>query len=623
MHHAVHSNLRLCRPATTDRFQHHLLRHFKSNPDLITSTERKRNPNQEIDPSNPSCIELHHFGRALNACVDTHDLRKATAFHTQLIKLHSDCPISLWNRILNVYCQLGEIGHAHQVFNKMPRRDVVSFNMLISACARQNHDVVEALHIYSSMQGENVSPNHITLAALLRGRASYGAGHLMEQIHAHAILYGLNFNEYVGSSLVDGYAKRKSLESAMRAFDEIAVLDLVSWNVLIEGCVSNGSEEQAFRVFDRMRQEDVGFDCFTLTSVLKMCSEPKALNQGMQLHGCVVKAGFASETPIGNALITMYSKCEEGMESAAKLFPRISTPNIISWTAMISGYMQNDLNEEAIVFYREMLRHGVKENEFSFASILPAYTSLASIEQGRQVHARIAKSQFSSDVSVGNALLDMYFKCGILADAEFMFATMEKRDLVSWTVMIAGFGQHGKGRDALLTFEAMKREGLQPDAITFLGCLSACSHGGLVDEGLQIFRSMIDGYGIKPKREHYACVVDVLGRAGRLKDAERFIEDMGIASDVLVWEALLSACRIHGEIELGERSARKIMEPEPEKEGPYVQLSNIYAEKGMWEEKRKVRRRLDASGLRKEAGRSWVAVQGRFGSLQDEMKVSG
>lgn len=524
--------------------------------------------------------------------------------------------------MLHVYCQIGQIGHAHQLFDKIPHRNVVSFNILISACARQNRHVAEAMDIFSRMRCENVSPNHITLAALLRGRASYGAGHLMAQIHAQAIQYGLNFNEYVGSSLIDGYAKWKSLESAMRAFDEIAVLDLVPWNVLIEGCVNNGSEEQAFRVFDRMRQEDVGFDCFTLTSVVKICSEPRALNQGMQLHGCVVKAGFASETPVGNALITMYSKCEEGMESAAKLFPRILTPNIISWTAMISGFMQNELNEEAIVFYREMLRHGVKENEFSFASILPAYTSLASLEQGRQVHARITKSRFSSDIAVGNALIDMYFKCGSLADAEFMFATMERHDLVSWTVMIAGFGLHGKGKDALLTFKAMESKGLTPDAVTFLGCLSACSHGGLVDEGLQIFQSMINGSGIKPKREHYACMVDMLGRAGRLKDAERFIEDMGIASDVLVWEALLSTCKIHGEIELGERSARKIMELEPEKEGPYVQLSNIYAEKGMWEEKRKVRRRLDASGLKKEAGRSWVAVQGRFGGLKDDMKIS-
>ncbi|KAK9106101.1 hypothetical protein Scep_022945 [Stephania cephalantha] len=221
----------------------------------------------------------------------------------------------------------------------------------------------------------------------------------------------------------------------------------------------------------------------------------------------------------------MYSKCEEGMLSAKNIFERMPGPNIISWTAMISGFMQNGQSDDAVHVYQRMLRADVQENEFSFASVLPAYSSLARLEQGMQVHARIIKSS--------------------LADAKRVFTTMERRDVVSWTTIITGFGQHGKAREALKILDTMTSEGFEPDAVTFLGVLSACSHGGLVDEGLRVFRSMKDDHGVKPHMRHYACVVDMLGRAGRLNDATKFIEDMAIQSDGLVWEALLSACRIH------------------------------------------------------------------------------
>ncbi|XP_058106940.1 pentatricopeptide repeat-containing protein At1g11290, chloroplastic-like [Magnolia sinica] len=615
-------NLRHGRYANTIHHHHH---HFENSiPISSLTTSNVMNPIQRIRFSDGCLIEPHHLSRAMQAFADARDRRAAGSLHTHLIKLHSHCSISLWNKMLNMYCQCGHIRCSRQVFEGMPQRDVISFNTMISAYVRQEQNTVEALHLYSRMREENVKPNHITLSALLGARGSVEARDLLEQIHTHVVKRGSNSNEFVGSSLIDGYSKCMRLEGAIRAFDEIKELDLISWNVMIDACVRNGSEEHALRIFDRMRQEGVGFDCFTLTSVIKTCTEPRDLGRGMQIHGCVLKAGLASETPVGNALMTMYSKCEEGMKSAAGVFRRIQAPNIISWTAMIAGSTQNGLNKKAIRLYREMLRQGLKENEFTFASILPAYASLASLEQGKQVHARIVRSKCGLDVSVGNALIDMYFKCGSSADAELAFTTMENRDVVSWTVMIAGYGQHGMGSEALEIFEAMRSKGIKPDGITFLGSLSACSHCGLVDEGLRIFRLMIDVYGIKPKKEHYACVVDMLGRAGRLKEAERFIEDMGIGSDASSWEALLGACTIHGEIELGERSAEKIMELEPEKNGPYVLLSNIYAEKGMWEEKRKVRGRLDASGLRKEAGHSWVAVQGHScGSLDDEVETAG
>ncbi|KAI3871559.1 hypothetical protein MKX03_005742 [Papaver bracteatum] len=497
-----------------------------------------------------------------------------------------------------------------QLFEEMPYRDVVSFNTIISASFRTNGTLGEGIELFSKMKREDLEPNHITLSALIGACAGSSASmKLAEIFHGQAIRYGFFSNCFVGSSLVDNYGKQMKLKEAVHAFDDIVELDLVSCNIMIDCFARNGCKEKAMKIFLRLRSKGVEFDSFTLASLLKTCSGSRDLKRGMEIHGCVIKAGLSSEIPTSNTLVTMYSKCEEESISAIKIFERTQEPNIISWTAIISGFMQNGQNKEAIKFYERMLKVGMKENQFTFASILPAYSSLTRLEQGMQVHGRIIKSGFVSDTLVGNALIDMYFKCGSLIEAKMMFETIEKRDVVSWTMMITGFGQHGKGKEAIDILRMMPSEGFKPDDITFLGGLSACSHCGLVDEGLQLFRQMVDHYSIKPRKEHFSCLIDMLGRAGRLKEAEMFIQETGVGSEVFVWEALLGACSIHGEIELGERSAEKIMKLEPRRNQPYVLLANIYADRGLWEDKERVRESLGMSGLKKETGNSWIAVQ--------------
>lgn len=434
-----------------------------------------------------------------------------------------------------------------------------------------------------------------------------GTVRVLEQLHCHSIKFGLGSDGFVGSAIVNAYERCRGLKEALCAFEEIAEVDAVSWNIMIDACARSGSKEHAVKVFGRMRRESSkGFDCFTLTSVLKTCNGGGDFGLGMQLHACAVKAGVEHETPVGNSLVTMYSRCSSReMGSALLVFQRIHEPNVISWTAVIGGLGQNGMEEEAVRLYKEMVAVGEKENEFSFASVLPAFAALACLELGRMVHARISKTDACLDVGVNNALIDMYCKCGVLEDARLVFDTMRSRDVVSWTVMIIGLGQHGKGREAVHAFRSLRIQGFKPDEVTFLAVLSACSHGGLAEEGLEMFRSMADDSSVRPRREHFACVVDMLGRDGRLREAEMFIGEMGMESDAFVWETLLGACRIHGDVELGERSAKRVMELEPHKDGPYVQLSNIYADRKLWAEKGTVRSRLDASGLRKETGRSW------------------
>ncbi|ONK66069.1 uncharacterized protein A4U43_C06F3840 [Asparagus officinalis] len=488
----------------------------------------------------------------------------------------------------------------------MPERDVVSFNTLISTTLRINRDPSIGFSLYTRLLDEGLRPNSITFASLLSSSSVLSNVQLLEEMHCHSIKFGLNSNGFVGSAFVNGYERCRGLKDALCAFEEIAEIDSVSWNIMIDACARSGCKENAVKVFARMQRECSNrFDCFTLTSVLKTCVKREDLGLGTQLHSCALKAGLEYETPVGNSLITMYSRCDGDMKSAVLVFRRILEPNIISWTAVIGGLAQNGMAEEAASLYKEMVTQGEIENEFLFASILPVFSALVNLELGKMVHARIAKSTVSSDVEVSNALIDMYFKCGDSNDAMLVFDTMSNIDVVSWTVMVSGLGQHGKGREAVHAFGEMRRLGFKPDDVTFLAALSACSHCGLVEEGLDMFRSMANEYSVKPRREHFACVVDLLGRSGRLREAEMFVKEMRMELDSSVWETLLGACRIHGEVEIGERSAKKVMELEPERDGPYVQLSNIYADKNLWEEKGKVRCRLDSSGLRKETARSW------------------
>ncbi|CAN6442862.1 unnamed protein product [Victoria cruziana] len=555
-----------------------------------------------------SLVSVHpgKFCDALQKCADTGDIKKGIQLHSQVIKLTGTGWLSLWNKLLNVYNRCGLMIHLFRVFNNMSERDIVSFNTVISACTQQGL-YGEALLVYSQIRTSGMVPNSIGLSTVLKACASLTAVQKIQQMHAEGLKCGLSLDKFVMSSLVDCYFKCKRLDEAGVAFGEISRRDIVSWNIMIAGYASNGFHEQALETFLHMLQVGVPCDSFTMTSILGACVLPHHLKLGKQLHVFAMKAGLASETPIGNALITMYSKCRD-MNNASQLFLRIHSANIISYTAMVAGFIENGMNEKAVLFYHHMLDKGVEENEYTFATILKSFSSLSSLRQGRQVHARIVKSGFGSDLLVQNALIDAYSKCGSIIDAQIVFVSMRDHDKVSYTTMIGGLAQHGMGKEALDLFEAMKDKGLHADDVTYLSILSACSHSGLVDKGLQIFQSMRKLHSFKPRKEHFACVVDMLGRAGRLEEAEEFIKNVSVESDAYVWEALLGACRIHGDMELGIRSAKKVIELGQEKDGVHVSLSSIYAVKGMWEEKGKVRLKVEGNASRKEAGSSWLEV---------------
>lgn len=361
-------------------------------------------------------------------------------------------------------------------------------------------------------------------------------------------------------------------------------------------------------LYHQMQLAGVKPNLATVVTVLPACAHLSSLQQGKRFHSYIIRSGLDSHVSVANSLIDMYCKCKD-IEAAHILFYEMPKRDVVSWSVMISGYAQSGLGREALRLFCQMRLTDIKPNSATIISVLPACAQLAGLHQGKCIHASIIRNGFDSDISVGTALLTMYAKCGSIELARRLFEKMRVRDVVSWSAMITGYGMHGYSEEAIMLFSDMKREGMKPDHVTFIGVLSACSHTGLVDKGWQYFDSMKREYFITPRVEHYACMVDLLGRAGQLDEAYNFIKRMPVEPDASVWGSLLGACRIHRNIELVKCVSEHLIELEPENIGNYVLLSNIYAASGRWDDVAKVRTILKGKGLKKSPGCSWIEVK--------------
>lgn len=348
----------------------------------------------------------------------------------------------------------------------------------------------------------------------------------------------------------------------------------------------------------------------TYAWLLQCCGDMNSLSEGKKVHSHIIKTVCECDVFLLNNLITMYVKCRS-LKNARKVFDKMPERNDVSWNAIIAGSAQNGNGEEALNIFCDMQRAGWKPSNFTFGSVIKACAGLEALEQGRQIHAYTINTGFVWDAYVESSLVDMYAKCGSIEDAHQLFGKMDERDVVSWTLMIAGYAQNGQGTEAVQLFEQMRLEGIKPNHITFICVLAACSHSGLVDAGLCYFDSMSRHYNITPRPDHYACMIDLLGRAGLLDEAKKFINNMPYEPDISIWRALLAACRIHGNVELGKRAAECLFELEPQNAATYVQLSSIYAAAGQWEEAAKLRKLIKDRGVKKKPGCSWIEVNNR------------
>ncbi|KAJ7542131.1 hypothetical protein O6H91_10G091000 [Diphasiastrum complanatum] len=542
----------------------------------------------------------------LKACASLAALEQGKQLHSDIIERGFQSDVIVGNTLVDMYAKCGCTEDARELFNNMSERDVVSWNAMIVGYA-QNGLGKEALALYEQMKQEGVQPNKVTFTCVLSACASLAALEQGKQLHYDIIKRGFQSDVIVGSTLVDMYAKCGCTDDARELFNNMSERNVVSWSAMIAGYAQNGLGKEALALYEQMKQEGVQPDIVTFTCVLSACASLAALEQGKQLHSDIIKRGFQSDVIVGSTLIDMYAKCG-CIEDARELFNYMSERNVVSWSAMIAGYAQNGLGKEALALYEQMKQEGVQPDIVTFTCVLSACASLAALEQGKQLHFDIIKRGFHSNVIVGNTLVDMYAKCGCIEDARELFNYMSERNVVSWSAMIAGYAQNGLGKEALALYEQMKQEGVQPDNVTFTCVLSACAHSRLVDEGRYVFDSMCKDHDVTPTKEHYACMVDLLARAGCWADAELFINKMPIQPDSVVWMTLLGAARNHGHVEIGRRAFDLVVKLEPKNAAPYVLLSNIYAAAGRKDELAKIRNEMKDAGVKKIPGCSWIEV---------------
>lgn len=546
----------------------------------------------------------------LRSCSRNLLLDQGLQAHAAVVKMGLGFDLMLNNDLIDMYGKCGRAGTASVVFDKMPEKNVVSWTSLMCAYL-QDRNARGCLSLLVGMRFSGSIPNEFTLSTNLKACGILGSPDIGMQIHGICAKSGFECINVVSNSLMDMYAKCGRISDAERMFSDMPVRNLITWNAMIAGyTVLEGSGEKALLLFQKLQTQGQVPDEFTFTSTLKACSCLGAIRQGSQIHASLITRGFpcSVQTTIAGALVDLYVKCGH-LFKARKVFDQITQKNIISWSALILGYAQEGNLLEAMDLFRQLTESKCHQVDgFVLSSLMGVFADFALVEQGRQIHAFTAKVPSGLDISVANSILDMYLKCGLTDEAERLFNEMHSKNVVSWTVMITGYGKHGLGRKAVALFNKMQLDNIEPDGVTYLAVLSACSHSGLTEESQEYFSRLCSDKRIKPKVEHYACMVDLLGRAGRLEEAKKLIENMPLKPNVGIWQTLLSACRVHGELEIGREVGNKLLSLDGDNTVNYVMMSNIFADAGYWKECQRLRELVKMKGLKKEAGRSWVEI---------------
>ncbi|GAA0157283.1 hypothetical protein LIER_14586 [Lithospermum erythrorhizon] len=527
-----------------------------------------------------------------------------------------------WNTMLLVYSKSKNIAKMEEFFKLIPRKDKVSWNLFISGYV-SSEMVGEAIESYRGMLREGVGNlNRISVSTMLSLSSKKNKVRLGRQVHGQVVKFGFCSYAFVGSALVDMYAKFGLAWEAKRVFDELPEKnDSVSWTTMISGLMQNGLYHQAIETFQQMRFVGCDIDQFTFGSTLTACGGIMAVKEGKQIHAFVIRSNHIDNMFVGSAIVDMYSKCSS-MVYAERVFSRMRNKNVVSWTAMLVGYGQNGYSQEAVTTFYEMQRSGIEPDEYTFGSVISSCSNLASLEEGTQCHGLVMVSGLAGFLVVSNALITLYGKCGNLDDAQRLFNEIKLRDQVSWTALLSGYAQFGKAKEAIYIFEEMLTIGQLPDAITFIGVLSACSRAGLVDEGRLYYNSMVEKYGISPGRDHQNCMIDLFSRSGCLDEAKKFIQNMPYQPDVFGWVTILSSCRNLGNIEIGKWAGESLLELEPLNPAGYILLSSIYSAKGKWDEVAHLRRGMRDKRVRKEPGYSWIRYKNRIHVFSADDKSS-
>ena len=602
-------------------------------------------------------LSEHHLFKSFSYHTSNHF--SSNTLHAKMVKIGSIFVSGKF--VLTSYVKSEKLNDAQKLFDEMPNRDVLTWTALISGFSRVNSSGM-ALQLFREMLVEGVSPNHFTLSTVLKLCSKVGDVRMGKGIHGWILRNGVKLDVVLENSMLDLYAKfdefvyaRKLYDSmrekstdtdniilgvyvrscdvnkSLHLFRNLPCRNAASWNTIICGLMQGGYLNAALELLYEMVENESEFNNFTSSIALSVVSSLLILELGRQVHGRIVRCGLHNDGFVKSALINMYIKCGN-LEKASVIYSRLPSgfatkqgsnivcsdtmTEIVSRSSMVYGYVRNGKYEDAFKTFVSMVRERVLMDKFTIANVVSACSNAGVLELGRQVHGFIHKTVEQLDAHLASSLIDMYAKGGSLDCAHRIFDQMTNYlNVVIWTSMIVGCALHGHGKEAIRLFEQMRYEGIIPNEVTFIGVLTACSHAGLLEDGHLYFNMMKDVYAIKPKVEHYTCMVDLYGRAGLLNEVKEFIYENDLSHLSAVWKAFLSSCRLYRDLEMGKWVSEKLFRLKPQDEGSYVLLSNMCSGSQKWEEASRARRSMQHSGINKTPGQSWIHLKNQVHSF--------
>ncbi|KAF5204475.1 Pentatricopeptide repeat-containing protein [Thalictrum thalictroides] len=616
---------------------------------------------QEVQIANAFTTLYHQFngqldcrvcGHLLQQCINHRNglARQGKQIHAHIV-LNSVTPQSfLASKLINFYSKTDHLVEARKVFDQIPHKNIFSWNaMFIAYSIHEKHK--QTLKLFYSLvkvtsstidQIPPLKPDNFTITCVLKALMTlFPDSKIAKVIHGFVLQHGYFCDIFVVNALVKFYAKSGDFGFARRLFDTTSEKDIVTWNSMISAYSHGGLYEECLDLYREM-VGSVGLipNEVTMVSVLQACAESNNLAFGSEVHRYIIDNNIKVDAAVCNTIIRFYAKCgnldyarelfdemddrdfvsygsmissymNHGfVEKAMELFRELQVPELSTWNAVLSGLVQNNLHDGIPELIQEMQAKGCRPNAVTLSSVLPTFSHFSQLKAGKQIHCYVIRNSYDGNIYVASALIDLYGKTGSLQTAHWLFNECRDKSVIIWTSIISAYAAHGDADAALTLFTDMLTCGVKPDPVTFTAVLAACAHAGLVDKAYKIFEAMFPVYGIFPSLEHYACMVGVLSRAGRLYEAKSFILKMPVEPCAKVWGALVSGVSVSGDVELGMFVCDRLFELEPDKSWNYIFLANLYSQAGQWDEAERVREKMRNMGVKKSSGCSWIETSG-------------
>ncbi|XP_075517503.1 LOW QUALITY PROTEIN: pentatricopeptide repeat-containing protein At4g31070, mitochondrial-like [Primulina tabacum] len=563
---------------------------------------------QHVHPFESSSHTAFVFPSIAKACAHSQIHQSlGLQVHCNVIKNGLDSEFTVSNSIISMYCKFSGMENARRVFDEMLSRDTVSWNGVINGYI-QNGLFSEALKMILEMYAHGFVPKPELIASAVSACVKSENWRLGRAMHALVLLdERIEKSVFVSTAFLDFYWRFDDSNTAFLIFDKMEEKNVVSWTSMISGCIDACDYFTGFMYFRAMQVQHMKPNRVTLITILPACADLDSILLGKEIHGYAIRHGFDSDSHLSSTLLHMYCESGEGLKLGKLIFEKSGKDNIVMWSVIISGYShRKDSAREAIRLFNEMQKIGILPNNVTILAVISACANLASLLDGFVVHGCSLKLGLGTNLFIQNALINMYSKCGDLKDSVQVFDEMATRDCVSWSALIHAYGLYGYADEALLVFNEMRESGIKADEVIYLAVLSTCNNAGLVDEGQMVFDRALKDADVSLTMEHYACYIDLLGRAGKLENACDVVDRMPMAPSPRIWSSLVFACKLHGKLDIAESLACKLVSVQPDNPANHTLFSMVYAETGKWSGMEEVRRYMKERKLRKSCSFSKI-----------------